>query len=64
MLDFEHLSAIIGRMRAEMKAPFKKMKSGQDWMLARADVFEEKLDKMNSAWKACIGKTQANIETG
>jgi hypothetical protein len=30
-------------------------------MKARIDVFEEKL---NATRKACLGKTQANIETG
>jgi hypothetical protein len=32
-------------------------------MLARMDVVEEKLDKKNAAWKACLGKTEANTET-
>jgi hypothetical protein len=64
MSDFKRLSAIIERMTAEIKAQFEKKKSGQDWMLARTDVFEEKLDKMNAAWKSCLGKTQTNMEIG
>jgi hypothetical protein len=32
-------------------------------MKARIDVFEEKLDKMDAAGKACLGRTEDNIET-
>jgi hypothetical protein len=27
------------------------------------DVFKEKLDRMNATRRACVGKTEANIET-
>jgi hypothetical protein len=33
-------------------------------MKARMDVFEGKLDKMDTARKACLWKMEANIETG
>jgi hypothetical protein len=64
MSDFERLSAIIEWMRPDIKAHFKKKKSSQNWMLARIDIFEEKLDKMNAAWKSCLGKTQTNMAIG
>jgi hypothetical protein len=54
MSDFKGLSAIQERIRAEIKSHIENMKSGQDWMLARIDVFEEQLDKMNAAWKTCL----------
>jgi hypothetical protein len=33
-------------------------------MLARMDVFGQKLDKMNTAWKTCLEKRVARIKTG
>jgi hypothetical protein len=33
-------------------------------MNARMDVFEEKSDKIDAAEKACLGKTEANMNSG
>jgi hypothetical protein len=41
-----------------------KMNASLEQMKTRKDVFEEKLDKMDAAMKACLGKTEANLETG
>jgi hypothetical protein len=40
------------------------VETGLEEMKARMNVFEEKMDKMDAAGKACLGKTEANIETG
>jgi hypothetical protein len=32
-------------------------------MLARMDVFAEKLNKMDAAWKPCLGKAEIKTET-
>jgi hypothetical protein len=39
-------------MRAEVKPHFEKMDAFEQRLLARMDVCEEKLDKMNAAKKA------------
>jgi hypothetical protein len=39
------------------------MNTDEEKMLARMDVFEEKLNKMNAARKVCLGKAEANTET-
>jgi hypothetical protein len=64
MADLERLAAIIEWMRAEVKPHFEKIIAFQERVLTRMDVFEEKLVKMNATGKACLGKTEANIETG
>jgi hypothetical protein len=45
------------------ESQFLKDNTGQEKMLARMDVFEEKLNKMNAAWKLCLGNTETNTET-
>jgi hypothetical protein len=36
------------------------VETGLEEMKGRTDVFDEKLDKMDAAGKACLGKTEAN----
>jgi hypothetical protein len=39
------------------------VETGLEEMRVRMFVFEEKLDEMDATGKACLGKTEANIET-
>jgi hypothetical protein len=51
------MECLLAEVKALLKTDLEEMK-------AMMNVFEERLDKMNTARKACLGKTEANIGTG
>jgi peptidoglycan hydrolase CwlO-like protein len=53
----EKMKASLEEMEAAVETRLEEMK-------ARMDVFEGTLDKIDAARKTCLGKMEANIETG
>jgi chaperonin cofactor prefoldin len=51
-------------MTTEMKDNLKEMETKIDTVASRMDIFEETLDKVDTAVNASQEKTEARIETG
>jgi hypothetical protein len=58
----EKAMANLDKTKAGLEEMEAAVKTGLEQMKVRKDVFEEKFHKMDAAGKACLGKTEANIE--
>jgi hypothetical protein len=53
---------VAGACLEKVKANPEKMKAGLKGLETREDVFEERLDTMDAARKACLGNMEASQE--
>jgi hypothetical protein len=58
------VEAYLEKVKASLKEIEAVVETGLEEMNARMDVFKEKLDKIDAAKKTCLGKTEANMDTG
>lgn len=53
-----------GKTKVGLEEIEAAVETGPEILKARMNIFEETLDELDAAGKACLGKTEADIETG